>query len=96
MFYPFYLNPSKQDETGLYEISLEKTDDFCVEVLPAISQGIQTVWRWGKEEKSRQNLNINIKAKLKRDNLNRGRKIKVFSNLESILKEIKPETQNKY
>ena len=67
LFYPFYLNPSKQDENGLYEISLEKTDDFCVEVLPAISQGVQTVWRWGKEEKSRANLNKVIFGKENRN-----------------------------
>lgn len=57
LFYPFYLNPNKKDKNGLFEISLEKDDQFCIEVLPAISQGIQTVWRWGKEEKARENLN---------------------------------------
>lgn len=57
LFYPFYLNPNKKDKNGLFEISLEKDDRFCIEVLPAISQGIQTVWRWGKEEKARKNLN---------------------------------------
>ena len=55
--YPFYLNPNSADANGLYQISLEPNDDFSVEVKPAISQGIQTVWRWGKEEKSRANLN---------------------------------------
>ncbi len=34
--------------------------------MPLKSQGIQTVWRWGKE-KSEKNLNINLKAKLKND-----------------------------
>lgn len=63
LFYPFYLNPKEKDENGLYQISLEQTDDFCVEVLPAISQGIQTVWRWGKEEKARANLNKEIFGK---------------------------------
>lgn len=63
LFYPFYLAPSKIDNNGLYEISLEKNDVFCIEVLPAISQGIQTVWRWGKEEKARANLNKEIFGK---------------------------------
>lgn len=63
LFYPFYLNPNKQDENGLFEIALEKSNEFCVEVLPAKSQGIQTVWRWGKEEKSRANLNKEIFGK---------------------------------
>ena len=63
LFYPFYINPNKKDNNGLYEISLEKSKEFNIEVLPAISQGIQTVWRWGKEEKARNNLNIEIFGK---------------------------------
>ncbi len=63
LFYPFFLNPDKKDENGLYEISLERNDEFYVEVFPAISQGVQTVWRWGKEEKSRPNLNKEIFGK---------------------------------
>lgn len=55
--YSFYLNPNSADRNGLYQISLEPSDDFCIEVRPAVSQGIQTVWRWGKEEKARPNLN---------------------------------------
>lgn len=54
--YPFYVNPNNEDSNGLLEISLEPKDGF-IEVMPAVSQGIQTVWRWGKEEKSRKNLN---------------------------------------
>ena len=63
LYYPFYLNPNSVDKNGLYQIALEPSDDFCVEVRPAISQGIQTVWRWGKEEKSRENLNKVILGK---------------------------------
>ena len=59
--YPFYINPNKQDENGFFEISLEKQHGY-IELYPAKSQGIQTVWRWGKE-KSKENLNINIVAK---------------------------------
>jgi len=61
LFYPFYLNPKKQDENGFYEISLDKKDRW-VEVLPAKSQGVQTVWRWGKE-RAKGNLNVNICGK---------------------------------
>ncbi len=61
LVYPFYLNPNSQDENGFFEISLEKYAGF-VEILPAKSQGIQTVWRWGKEKAS-QNLNTNICGK---------------------------------
>src|SRR5574344_158141 len=63
LFYPFYINQNSKDKNGLFKISLEKNEQFSVEVFPAISQGIQTVWRWGKEEKSRQNLNIEIFGK---------------------------------
>ncbi len=62
LFYPFYVNPSSADENGLMEISLEPQKNY-IKVLPAKSNGIQTVWRWGKEEKARKNLNIEIFGK---------------------------------
>ena len=65
LFYPFYVNPVDEDAAGLLEISLERKQSF-VEVMPLKSQGIQTVWRWGKE-KARQYLNTEIKGKAKRD-----------------------------
>ena len=61
LYYPFYVNPDDSDEYGLCTIALENKDGW-VELWPLASQGIDTVWRWGKE-KSSQNLNINIKAK---------------------------------
>ena len=63
--YPFYVNPSSADADDLLEVSLEKQAGFA-EVMPLKSQGVQTVWRWGKE-KARQNLNTEIKGKAKRD-----------------------------
>lgn len=62
LYYPFYVNPEKVDDNGLMEISLEPTTGF-IEVYPAKSQGIQTVWRWGKEEKARSALNKEIFGK---------------------------------
>jgi len=67
LFYPFYLNHKKKDENGFYEISLDEKQGW-EKVLPAKSQGIQTVWRWGKE-KSFESLNVNIVGK---DNQNGG------------------------
>ena len=61
LYYPFYINPTQQDENGLFEISLNKKEGW-IELYPLESQGVNTVWRWGKE-KSLQNLNINIAAK---------------------------------
>ena len=61
LYYPFYVEPSLSDEHGLHEISLEPKEGW-IELYPLESQGINTVWRWGKQ-KAQQNLNINIKAK---------------------------------
>ena len=63
--YPFYVNPDEKDDNELLEISLEPKPGF-VEVMPAISQGIQTVWRWGKE-KALANLNVDIRGKAKQN-----------------------------
>ena len=63
--YPFYVNPSGVDTEGLLEISLEKKAGF-VEVMPLKSQGVQTVWRWGKK-KAHEHLNTEIRGKAKRD-----------------------------
>jgi len=59
--YPFYVNPNKMLDNGFLELSLEPKDGL-VEVWPAKSQGIQTVWRWGKD-KALENLNKNIVGK---------------------------------
>ena len=61
LFYPFYINPTTEDEHGLHEISLEPKDGW-IELYPLESQCVNTVWRWGKQ-KSQENLNVNIKAK---------------------------------
>ena len=61
LFYPFYLNPNKTLDNGFFEIGLEPKEGW-VEVWPVVSKkdGIQRVWRWGKEEKARKNLNKEI------------------------------------
>lgn len=61
LYYPFYINTENIDENGLYEISLEPKQGW-IELYPLESQGVNTVWRWGKQ-KSAQNLNLNIAAK---------------------------------
>ena len=58
------MNPIGEDPEGLLEISLEKKPGF-VEVMPLKSQGVQTVWRWGKQ-KALEHLNTEIKGKAKR------------------------------
>ncbi|WP_460055074.1 DNA methyltransferase [Pseudolactococcus yaeyamensis] len=51
LYYPFYLNPSLISDNGFYQISLEKSDDFSIEIFPPKSQKNQIpfVWRWGKK-----------------------------------------------
>ena len=60
LYYPFYLNPSNKLENDFYEIGLIKKDGW-IEVYPVVSRkdGIQRVWRWGKN-KSQENLNHEI------------------------------------
>ncbi len=62
LYYPFYVNIDKKTKDGFYEISLEKTNN-SVEVFPpkSIKNGVQFVWRWGKE-KAKNNMNIEIIA----------------------------------
>lgn len=59
--YPFYVNPDKKIDNDFLEISLKPKEGF-IEVMPAKSMGVQTVWRWGKE-KSAENLNVNVVGK---------------------------------
>jgi len=63
--YPFYVNVNNKDDSDLYELSLEKKDNY-IEVYPLKSQWIQTVWRWWKQ-KAQENLNIELKGKMKQD-----------------------------
>lgn len=61
LYYPFYIDPITSDEYNLHPISIEFKEGW-IELYPLVSQGVNTVWRWGKE-KSSKNLNINICAK---------------------------------
>lgn len=66
LYYPFYIDTTTGDENGLHKISLEPKAGWR-ELFPLESQGIKTVWRWGKE-KSAANLNINVMAKPTKNN----------------------------
>jgi adenine-specific DNA-methyltransferase len=43
LFYPFFINPNDK------KVSLEKTDEFTVEVLPLWPDGFEGCWTWGKD-----------------------------------------------
>ncbi|MEE1130895.1 MAG: DNA methyltransferase [Caryophanon sp.] len=49
LHYPFYVNTTMVDENGFMPISLEPQTGW-EEVYPATTNGIQSVWRWGKGE----------------------------------------------
>jgi adenine-specific DNA-methyltransferase len=55
LYYPFWVNPKNPDSNGFYKVALEEIEGW-VKTYPQESQGIKTVWRWGKE-KARGNLN---------------------------------------
>ena len=59
LYYPFYLNLAKQIG-NFFEISLKKQENW-IEIYPpkSIKNGVQFVWRWGKE-KSQENHNKEI------------------------------------
>lgn len=61
LYYPFYVNPNSKTKDGFYEIGLENRTGW-IEVYPpkSVKNGVQFVWRWGKEERSRTNLNKEI------------------------------------
>ena len=60
LYYPFYLNPNMKIADDFYEIGLDRKAGW-EEVYPVVSRkdGIQRVWRWGRD-KSRLDLNKEI------------------------------------
>ncbi len=60
LFYPFYLDPKKAIGEDFFSISLNKTEG-AIEVPPpkSVKNGVQFVWRWGKE-KAQENLDKEI------------------------------------
>jgi adenine-specific DNA-methyltransferase len=58
LFYPFYVNETKEGADGFYPISLKKGNGFEAKVEPFDSQGRESCWRWG-QALSQANININ-------------------------------------
>jgi adenine-specific DNA-methyltransferase len=60
LFYPFYLYKNEPIESEFYAIGFEKKTN-AIEIFPprSVKNGVQFVWRWGKE-KAKQNLNKEI------------------------------------
>lgn len=49
LHYPFYIDPSSKTTAGLYSVSVNKSEGW-IEVWPAVMDGLESVWRWGKEK----------------------------------------------
>lgn len=56
LYYPIYVAPSSVNEEKLAKVSLQKTSEYCVEVLPKNSEGIDGCWRW-EPKNVKENLN---------------------------------------
>ncbi|WGE75856.1 site-specific DNA-methyltransferase [Actinobacillus equuli] len=50
LYYPIYVNPNSVNSDGYALISLEKNDDFNVEIYPLNSLGEDSCWRWGTDK----------------------------------------------
>jgi len=61
LYYPFWVNPNSQDKDGFFQIGLEESEGW-IKTFPQESQGVKTVWRWGKEKASK-NLNTTLVAR---------------------------------
>lgn len=55
LFYPIYTNPNLVDECGYCPVSLEKDEEFSVEILPLNSDREESCWRWGQDKFKRFN-----------------------------------------
>lgn len=51
--YPFYVDEKNIDKNGFCKVYLEKKEESFTEVYPIIVNGNESVWRWGKNEKAR-------------------------------------------
>jgi adenine-specific DNA-methyltransferase len=51
--YPFYVNINNPDENGLFETSVEPIDNWK-EVFASTVDGLESVWRWGKDKSKNQ------------------------------------------
>lgn len=55
LYFPIYTNPNEVDECGYCPVSLKKSEEFCVEIMPLNSEGEESCWRWGQDKFNRFN-----------------------------------------
>ena len=51
--YPFYVDASSVDGNGFMPVYTENKDASFVEVWPSVVDGLESVWRWGRETASK-------------------------------------------
>lgn len=83
--YPFYVDIENKDENGFCNVSLTDQEGW-VEVYPIVTNGNESVWRWGKNEGEKAQTNIhNICARKGTDGI-----IRIYEKMRSISE--KPKT----
>ena len=69
LYYPIFINGNKVDEDGFCPVSLEKSEEYNIEVYPLNSKNEESCWRWGQKKcKDNNNENTslsNLVAKIK-------------------------------
>lgn len=86
--YPFYVNIRDQDKNRLYPVSIDPIDGW-VEVMASTVDGLESVWRWGKD---RAKIKINeVVATVGSDN-----KIRIFQKERKLTQTAKTTWDNKY
>lgn len=51
LHYPFYVDPRSRTQDGLFSVSVVPQRDWIM-VWPAVMDGLESVWRWGKDKAS--------------------------------------------
>ena len=51
LHYPFYVDPRSRTQDGLFSVSVVPQHDW-IKVWPAVMDGLESVWRWGKDKAS--------------------------------------------
>jgi adenine-specific DNA-methyltransferase len=49
LYYPIYVKATDSDKDDFYSVSLQKSQQYCVEVYPHNSSNEESCWRWGKK-----------------------------------------------
>lgn len=69
LYYSVYVNPNKADKDGFYPVSLTKTEEYRIEVVPLNSKDEESCWRWGtlkfNDNQNSNTLESNVVAKKK-------------------------------